>query len=125
MSINNAKDIEKVKSVTNVDMIWIEEAHEVIEDAYEELKRRLRGGKGGLSQIICSFNPVGITSWLYDRFFIRNVDNITKIKTNDKIVDRPRNSIIVRQLAEHFHKGYRSALIQMAQGQEKQELQWH
>jgi phage terminase large subunit len=82
ISINNIKDIEKVKSLTNVDVIWIEEAHEIIEESYEELKRRLRGGKGGLSQIICSFNPVGTTSWLYDRFFIRNVNDVRKIKTN-------------------------------------------
>ena len=35
---------------------------------------------------------------------------------NPHIVDRPRNKIIVQELSEHFSKGHRSALIQMATG---------
>ena len=38
----------------------------------------------------------------------------TKIDT--RIVDRTKSKIIVRKLSEHFSKGYRSALIQMATG---------
>ncbi|MBS3137113.1 DEAD/DEAH box helicase family protein, partial [Candidatus Woesearchaeota archaeon] len=39
----------------------------------------------------------------------------TKISI-DRIVDRPRSVLVVKQLMEHIQKGYRSALISMATG---------
>jgi type I restriction enzyme R subunit len=39
----------------------------------------------------------------------------TKINIG-KIVDRPRSILIVKQMMEHIHKGYRSGLISMATG---------
>ncbi len=39
----------------------------------------------------------------------------TKINI-DRIVDRPRSILIVKQMMEHIHKGYRSGLISMATG---------
>lgn len=38
------------------------------------------------------------------------------IDVDKRIVDRPRNVKIVKELAEHFSKGHRSALVQMATG---------
>lgn len=40
----------------------------------------------------------------------------TIIGVNPRIVDRPRNVKIVKELCEHFSKGYRSALLEMATG---------
>lgn len=40
----------------------------------------------------------------------------TIIGVNPRIVDRPRNVKIVKELSEHFSKGYRSALVEMATG---------
>jgi len=80
VSMNNKVDYEKIKSITDVDLIWIEEVNELQEDGYEETKRRLRGGKGNFAQLITTCNPISRFSWVYDRFFIRNVGNIGKIK---------------------------------------------
>lgn len=38
------------------------------------------------------------------------------IRVNHRIVDRPRSIKIVRELSEHFSKGHRKALVQMATG---------
>jgi Type I site-specific restriction-modification system, R (restriction) subunit and related helicases len=40
----------------------------------------------------------------------------TTIEVNPRIVDRSRNLIIVKELSEHFSKGHRNALVQMATG---------
>jgi len=79
LSMNHKEDYEKVKSITDVDMIWIEEATELSEQAFDILNLRLRGGQGNYRQLILSFNPIGTTSWIYDKFFIRN-EQATKIQ---------------------------------------------
>lgn len=72
LSMNHKEDYEKVKSITDVDIIWLEEANELSEFGYDLLNLRLRGGKGDYRQFIMSFNPIGTTSWIYDKFFERN-----------------------------------------------------
>jgi len=89
LSMNTRDDYEKIKSITDVDIIWIEELNELTEPAYEELKRRLRGGKGSFSQMIGTLNPIGITSWVYQRFFAnaKKYKNVQKFHTN--VYDNP------------------------------------
>lgn len=79
VSMNNPVDYEKVKSITDLDFIWIEEATELSANAYAILKTRLRGGKGKYSQIILTFNPINTTNWIYDFFFVNNYDNAEKL----------------------------------------------
>ena len=86
LSMNQKDDYEKIKSITDVDMIWIEEANELAEYAFDLLNLRLRGGKGEYKQIILSFNPIGTTSWIYDKFFLRN-EECAKIHTT--VYDNP------------------------------------
>ena len=50
------------------------------------------------------------------RELFRNRRKPSEIKIDDKILDRIRNIEIVKQLAEHFEKGNRSALVSMATG---------
>lgn len=69
LSMNTAKDYDRVKSVTDVDFIWIEELPEITEDAFDIIDYRLRGGNTSYSQIACSFNPISKVSWVYSRFF--------------------------------------------------------
>jgi len=40
----------------------------------------------------------------------------SEIKINPKIVDREKNILIIKKLAEHFEQGHRSALVNMATG---------
>jgi len=42
--------------------------------------------------------------------------NPAVVKVNPRIVDRPRSIKIVKELAEHFSQGHRTALVQMATG---------
>lgn len=86
ISIDDVQAVEKIKSFTDVDIIWIEEANELTEDAYNQLTLRLRGGQGLYKQIICTLNPISISSWIYRRFFI-NENKAQKIRVT--IEDNP------------------------------------
>lgn len=76
-------DTEKVKSIRAengpITDLWVEEATEISEPAYNNLSLRLRGRAKVSKRYILSFNPIYRTHWIYKRFF-------SKIwKENDKI----------------------------------------
>jgi len=79
-SLNNKEDYEKLKSQTDIDFIWINEVHQLREPDYEECLRRMRGGKSRFEQIIVDFNPIGKTSWVFQRFFEKNIGNVKKLR---------------------------------------------
>jgi len=62
-------DVEKLKSITGITGVWIEEATEVTEDDFTQLDLRLRGHTSNYKQIILTFNPVSTQSWIKKRFF--------------------------------------------------------
>lgn len=64
-------DTEKLKSIFDITMIWIEEASELQEADFNQLDIRLRTDFPYYLQMILSFNPVSITHWLKRRFFDR------------------------------------------------------
>lgn len=66
-------DPEKIKSITGVDDIVIEEATEITSDDFSQLNLRLRS-QAPNQQIHLMFNPVAKTNWVYSYFFesIRN-----------------------------------------------------
>jgi len=78
LSVNHIAELEKVKSLTDVDIAWIEEANELPEAVYDQLQLRLRGGVLDWKQCILSFNPVSRITWLHKRFF-ENIDPDAKI----------------------------------------------
>ena len=55
----------KLLSLTDISVIWVEEAFEVNREIVEQLNLRLRGSSEN-QQIILSFNPISINSWLYE-----------------------------------------------------------
>ena len=59
---------EKLKSITDITDIWIEEATELTQDDFSQLDLRLRAKAPNL-QIILSFNPVSKVNWVYKYFF--------------------------------------------------------
>ena len=73
--MNNREDYQKIKSLTDVNFIWVNELTEMREDDYRELSLRLRGerskGPLGFRQMISDFNPIGKTSWIFERFWER------------------------------------------------------
>ena len=86
--MNNQEDYLKVKSLTDVDFIWVNEAAELRENDYKELTLRLRGAKkdGCFRQIICDFNPIGKMSWVFERFF-QNGSRARKLRYT--VLDNP------------------------------------
>jgi phage terminase large subunit len=89
--MNNREDYQKIKSLTDVDYIWVNELSELRESDYAELMLRLRGqpshGKYDFRQIVCDFNPIGKTSWVFSRFFEKNVGNVKKLRYT--VADNP------------------------------------
>lgn len=62
-------DVEKLKSIFDITMIWIEEASEITEADFNQLDIRLRTNFPYYLQMIITFNPISITHWLKRRFF--------------------------------------------------------
>lgn len=61
-------DPEKIKSVAGLTDIWTEEATELTEEDFDQLRLRLRAKKKDL-QFFVSFNPVSKSHFLYKRYF--------------------------------------------------------
>ena len=74
-------DVEKLKSIVDIDMIWIEEASEITEADFNQLDIRMRGESRYYKQIIITFNPISITHWLKLRFFDRTDERATTHET--------------------------------------------
>lgn len=79
-SLNNKEDYEKLRSQTDIDFVWINEVNQLREPDYDECLRRMRGGKSKFEQIVVDFNPIGKTSWVFQRFFEKNVGNAKKLR---------------------------------------------
>jgi phage terminase large subunit len=82
--MNNREDYQKIKSLTDVNFIWVNEVTELREDDYKQLLLRLRGStsssKYAFRQIVSDFNPVGKTSWVHDRFWVRLPESAKKLR---------------------------------------------
>ena len=76
-------DPEKIKSITFITDIWIEEATELDLNDYTQLNLRLREKAPNL-QIFLSFNPISKANWCYSNFFASNKDNAFILHTTYK-----------------------------------------
>lgn len=78
-------DPEKIKSITGITDIVIEEATELIEDEFTQLNLRLRP-KEDNPQIYLMFNPISKKNWVYSYFFGEeaNLENTLVIQTTYK-----------------------------------------
>lgn len=78
MSFSNGSEIiflgvddpEKLKSLEQVDSIWIEEATEMSEHDFEQIDLRMRGKSNTYRQILLTFNPISSFHWLKKKFFM-------------------------------------------------------
>lgn len=62
-------DVEKLKSISGVTSIWLEEATELAEDDLAQIDMRLRGETPFYKQILITFNPISHLHWIKKRFF--------------------------------------------------------
>lgn len=77
-------DSEKIKSITGITDIVIEEATEISLDDFTQLNLRLRSSKPH-NQIHLAFNPVSKANWVYKYFFEKGApDNCEIVQTTYK-----------------------------------------
>ena len=76
----------KLLSLNNIGTIWIEEAFEVPKDIVEQLDLRMRSQNEG-QQLIMSYNPISINSWLYE--FVEKNPPKNSIKLHFTFKDNP------------------------------------
>ena len=62
-------DSEKLKSISGITKVWMEESTEFSEEDFNEIDRRIRGHVDGYYQIILSFNPIHEKHWIKKRFW--------------------------------------------------------
>lgn len=62
---------DRIKSLTDITDVWIEEATELSYDEYQQIKLRVRGARleSGYRQIILTLNPVDKNHWIHRHFF--------------------------------------------------------
>jgi phage terminase large subunit len=75
-------EVEKLKSITGITSIWIEEANQISLQDFRQINLRLRAITHTKMQIIVTFNPISRLLWLNDHFFVNPTD---KVKNNTTI----------------------------------------
>ena len=105
-------DPEKIKSITDIEFIWCEEASELTVEDIEQLSLRLRAPKN-YNQIIFTLNPVGGANSSIRRRFVEYRDPQSKVFIstidNNPFID-PQYRAKLDQLAENnptLHAIYR------------------
>ncbi|MEH7464566.1 PBSX family phage terminase large subunit [Bacillus thuringiensis] len=94
-------DPEKIKSISGIDDILIEEATELTLDDFSQLSLRLRSRKPN-NQIVLMYNPVSKANWVYDRFHnpkTRSLENTIVIHTTYK-----DNKFLPRDYIDALHE---------------------
>src|SRR5699024_5563652 len=77
-------DVEKLKSVANINRVWVEEASEISETDFNQLDLRLRGQSKVGYQLTLTFNPISETHWLKKSFFYMGRPDTFVLKTTYK-----------------------------------------
>lgn len=77
-------DVEKLKSVANINRIWVEEASEITEKDFNQLDLRLRGQSKVGYQLTLTFNPISELHWLKKSFFDVGRNGAFVLKTTFK-----------------------------------------
>lgn len=95
-------NVEKIKSIHGVSIVWMEECSEIRYDAYTELLGRIREPKLSL-HFIMTTNPVGKENWVYNTFFIHTDD-----KGKERIIQREeevyrRRTLVNKKNGVYYH----------------------
>ena len=77
-------NVEKLKSIADVNTIWIEEATDITHKDFDQLDLRLRGVSKWKHEIYMSFNPISEIHWIKRRFFDIGVKDSFILKTTYK-----------------------------------------
>jgi len=69
-------DEEKIKSIREISIAWLEETTEFNEQDVNQLDLRMRGQFPYYRELIMSFNPVSELHWIKEKFFDKVLDGI-------------------------------------------------
>ncbi len=118
-------DVNKLKSIDEIVMIWIEEATEIELEDFLQLDIRLRGKlpPSANYQMILSFNPIDPSHWLRSHFYTEPTAETLEqtafchstIDDNELMDDRPRESQMkvlnaMKEIDETYYEVYRKGL---------------
>lgn len=79
---NGLDNVEKLKSISGINRIWVEEASEITEEDFNQLDLRMRGDSSKVGyQMTVTFNPISETHWLKKRFFDVGDEQAFTLKT--------------------------------------------
>jgi phage terminase large subunit len=101
---------ERIKSLTDISAIWIEEATELSEDEMQQIVLRLRGRPmtgGSYRQLIATFNPVDAGHWLHKWVEIDHTMMGVHKTYHDNIFLDPEYAATLEALAEQDPNTYR------------------
>ncbi|USL16276.1 PBSX family phage terminase large subunit [Bacillus thuringiensis] len=88
---------EKIKSVHNVSMVWLEEASEIKYEGFKEVKKRMRHPSLKLHMIL-STNPVSVDNWVYLHFFKDEVNERVVLDDEDLY---EKHTVVVKDTYYH------------------------
>ena len=102
-------DVEKLKSVANINRIWVEEASEISETDFNQLDLRMRGQSQIGYQLTMTFNPISELHWIKRMFFDVGKDDAYILKTtyrDNRFIDE-RYKQTLEELKEQDYQYYR------------------
>lgn len=95
-------NVEKIKSIHGVSIVWMEECSEIRYDAYTELLGRIREPKMSL-HFIMTTNPVGKENWVYNTFFIHTDDKGKEHVIQDEQEIYKRRTLVNKKNGVYYH----------------------
>jgi len=104
-----ADDVEKLKSISGITSIWIEEATELTQDDFQQIDLRLRGRGRHYKQIILTFNPIDYNHWLNKMFCQNEKRNSFVLRTTYKdnlFIDEEYKQVLESIDDDYFYTVY-------------------
>lgn len=104
-------DVEKLKSISGITSVWMEEASECSPEDFRQLDIRLRGKTMNYKQMMITFNPIDINHWLKKEFFDNPKPNATTVHStykNNKFLDKEAIAVLeaFKETDPYFYQVY-------------------
>lgn len=104
-------DVEKLKSISGITSVWMEEASECSPEDFRQLDIRLRGRTMNYKQMMITFNPIDINHWLKKEFFDMQKPNATVLHStykNNRFLDDEAIRVLeaFRETDPYFYQVY-------------------
>ncbi len=115
---SSGEPAERLKSLTDVNVFWLEEPTELSYDEFQMIDLRLRGEdlNEGYRQMILSFNPIDVNHWLHKHFFesdpttkqLREADKFKYTYLDNAFIDKEYKNVLegLKSIDEVKYKVY-------------------